>query len=465
MPPLRLSPEEFRSLADRVTEVATDFLSDLETRRTVSESSGGDTAAAFDQPLPEVGLGEGIVDDLNLILHHVRAPTGRRVPYVLGSGEPIAALGDFFASVLNQNTSSWRSAPAAATIERTVVGWLAEAVGCGDFEGVLTSGGSLANLTALAMARESRAPANEDGAQPCVVYASDEIHMSIPKAVALLGIGRVNLRLIPVQEDLRIDLDALESAIAFDERAGRRGIALIGSAGTIMTGAVDPLPELAEIARTHDLWFHVDGAYGALAAMKQPTKFEGLTLADSISLDPHKWLYQPIDCSLLLYRDIELARRAFSYSDEYVKPMSDDPIEGFVFFDQTPELTRRFRALKVWLSLRYHGLDAFREAIGENMRQAELLAQMIESEPSLELLAPVSLSTVCFRWTASGTATLNERNERILRRVIERGRVWLSNSNVRGDVGLRACIVNHRTTDDDVRAIVGEVLAAAAETA
>src|SRR5262245_46932250 len=312
MPPLRLSPEEFRSLADRVTEVATDFLSDLETRRTVSESSGGDTAAAFDQPLPEVGLGEGIVDDLNLILHHVRAPTGRRVPYVLGSGEPIAALGDFFASVLNQHTSSWRSAPAAATIERTVVGWLAEAVGCGDFEGVLTSGGSLANLTALAMARESRAPANEDGAQPCVVYASDQIHMSIPKAVSLLGIGRTNLRLIPVEGNLRIDPRALEAATEQDQQVGRRGIALVAAAGTIMSGAIDPLAKLAEIARANDLWFHVDGAYGALAALAQPARFDGLALADSISLDAHKWLYQPIDCSILLYRDANLARRTFA---------------------------------------------------------------------------------------------------------------------------------------------------------
>jgi len=462
---LSLSPQEFRSLAYRVTDVATDLLSGLDARRTFSDSAGEDTTAAFDQPLPEAGVREAIVDDLELILRHVRAPTGRRVPYVLGSGEPIAALGDFYASVLNQNASTWRSAPAAATIERTVVGWLAQGIGCEGFDGVLTSGGSLSNLMALAMARESRAAANEEGGQPCFVYASEEIHMSIPKAVALLGIGRANLRLIPVRDDLRIDLAALEAAIASDEQAGRRGIAVIGSAGTIMTGAIDPLPELAEIARAHDLWFHVDGAYGALAAIAQPTKFEGLALADSISLDPHKWLYQPIDCSLLLHRDIEAARRAFSYSDEYVKPMTDDPIEGFVFFDQTPELTRRFRGLKIWLSVRYHGFDAFREAIGENLRQATLLAQLIESESSLELLAPVGLSTVCFRWTGSDAATLDDRNERILRRAIERGRVWLSNSKVHGVVGLRACFVNHRTTDDDVRAVVDEVLAAADETA
>jgi aromatic-L-amino-acid decarboxylase len=289
--------------------------------------------------------------------------------------------------------------------------------------------------------------------------------MSIPKAVALLGIGRANLRLIPVEENLRINIKALEAAIEADAQAGRRGIALVASGGTIMSGAIDPLARLAEIARAHDLWFHIDGAYGALAAIAEPRKFNGLSLADSISLDAHKWLYQPLDCSVLLYRDAKLARRTFSYSAEYVKTLSDDPVEGFAFFDQTLELSRRFRALKIWLSLRYHGLAAFREAIAENLRQARLLAQLIDSEPTLELLAPVELSAVCFRWTNGTPDALNNRNDEILRRVNQRGRVWLSNASIRGAFGLRACITNHRTTDDDVRAVLEEVLGAAEETA
>jgi aromatic-L-amino-acid decarboxylase len=462
MPPLQLSAGEFRKLAERVTELATDFLASLDDRRTVSATGARDTTMSFDQPLPEQGFGEAVIDDLSAIAEHVRAPTGRRFPYVIGSGEPIGALADFYASVLNQNVTAWRSAPAAVTIERTVIRWFGEAIGCEGFLGSLTNGGSLANLMGLAMAREARVPANENGAQPCVVYASDEVHMSIPKAIALLGIGRANLRLIPVGEDLRIDLDALEAAIADDHKAGRRGIALIGSAGTIMSGAIDPLARLAEIAHANDLWFHVDGAYGALAALAEPARFDGLALADSISLDAHKWLYQPLDCSLLLYRDAELARQTFSYSAEYVKTLSDDPIEGFAFFDQTLELSRRFRALKVWLSLRFHGLAAFREAIGENLRQARLLAELIEAEPWLELLAPVELSAVCFRWTNAQPEALNDLNEEILRRVNQRGRVWLSNASIRGAVGLRACITNHRTIDDDVRAVVEEVRAAAA---
>jgi aromatic-L-amino-acid/L-tryptophan decarboxylase len=380
---------------------------------------------------------------------------------VVGSGDPIGALGDFYASVVNQNVTAWRSAPAAVTIERTVLAWLAAAIGCDGFVGTFTSGGSLGNLMALAMARESGAPANEAGAQPGVVYASEEVHMSIPKAVAILGLGRANLRLIPVDENMRIQVPALETAIARDREAGRRGIALVGSAGTIMSGAIDPLAELADVARRNELWFHVDGAYGAAAALARPEKFIGMSQADSISLDAHKWLYQPLDCSVLLYRDADTARRTFAYSAAYVKPASDDPIEGFAFFDETIELSRRFRALKLWLSLRYHGLAAFRAAIAENIEQANVLAKLIDAEPSLELLAPVELSAVCFRWTNGNADTLNERNEEILREVTQAGRVWLSNASIHGAVGLRACITNHRTTEQDVRTVVEEVLAAA----
>ena len=415
----------------------------------------------FDVPLPEEAVGEAVLRDLEAISEHVRAPTGRRLPYVVGSGDPIGALGDFYASVLNQNVTAWRSAPAAVAIERTVLAWLATAIGCDGFVGTFTSGGSLGNLMALAMARESRAPANEDGTQPGVVYASEEVHMSIPKAVAMLGLGRANLRLIPVDENMRIQVAALETAIARDREAGHRGIALVGSAGTIMSGAIDPLAELADVARRNELWFHVDGAYGAAAAVARPEKFVGMSQADSISLDAHKWLYQPLDCSVLLYRDADTARRTFAYSAEYVKTASDDPIEGFAFFDQTIELSRRFRALKLWLSLRYHGLAAFRAAITENLAQAELLAELIEAEPSLELLAPVELSAVCFRWTNGDASMLNDRNEQILREVNQAGRVWLSNASIRGAVGLRACITNHRTREQDIRTVVKEVLAAA----
>ena len=302
------------------------------------------------------------------------------------------------------------------TIERTVVRWLAEAAGCEGFTGSLAGGGSSVNLMGLAMAREAKAPANEDGARPGAVYASAEVHMSVPKALALLGTGRANLRLIPVDDAFRMRADLLEAAIEQDRRAGIGAIAIVATAGTTNTGAIDPLAEIAGIARAHDLWLHVDGAYGGLAALAVPGLFAGLSQADSIALDAHKWLYQPVDCSALLYRDAGAARRAFAYTGEYARSLSDDPVEGFEFFAESLELSRRFRALKLWLSLRYHGFGQFREAIREDLRHAQLLARLIAAEPALELLAPVELSTVCFRWKAAGRGTRTSATPRFCAR-------------------------------------------------
>jgi glutamate/tyrosine decarboxylase-like PLP-dependent enzyme len=384
---------------------------------------------------------------------------------VLGSGEPVAAAADLLASVLNQNLTAWRSSPAAVTIERTVVEWLARAIGCAGFTGSLTGGGSSANVMGLAMAREAKAPANERGAQPSVVYASDEVHMSIGKAVALLGMGRENLRLIPTDDQFRIRADELEHAIEQDVRAGKRALAIVASAGTVNTGAIDPLPQIAPIARRHGLWLHVDGAYGALAAIAAPDKFAGLEQADSLSLDPHKWLYQPLDCGCLLFREPQVARTTFAYTGEYTRALSQDPVEAFSFFEESMELSRRFRALKLWLSLRYHGLGAFREAIAADLCHARRLAAAVDAAPQLERLAPVELSAVCFRYHGDQAAAtdLDRCNRTILKRVIERGRVYISNASIRGQFALRACFVNHRTSEADVDAVVQEVLAAAAE--
>src|SRR5881275_3056603 len=416
---LEVAPHEFRRLAAEVTEIAADYLSSLDLRPVFPKTSGEETQHLFQAPLPEDAMGAKAFTYLHDVVDHSRAQNGRFFGYVLGSGEPVGAIADLLASVLNQNVTAWRSAPAAVTLERTVVSWLAEAIGCAGFRGSLTGGGSLANLMGLAMAREAKAPANEHGlAGKCVLYASEEVHMSIPKSVALLGLGRENLRLVPARRDFRLIPAKLEKAIQADKAAGKTPIAVVASAGTVNTGAIDPLPEIADIARQHSLWLHVDGAYGALAAIAAPDKFAGLELADSISLDPHKWLFQSLDCGCLLYRDASAAQRAFSHTGDYAKSLSSDPVEGFAFFEESIELSRRFRALKLWLSLRYHGLGQFRQAIGNDLRHARLLAQLVQAEPSLELLAPVELSAVCFRWAGGPAATLDQRNQEILRSVV-----------------------------------------------
>lgn len=468
MNPLEISPEQFKSLCERFVAIAVEYLKEMDGRPITPQGGGAEIERIFSAPLPEAGLADEAIRALGDVVGHSRAQNGRFFGYVLGSGETVSAASDLLCSVLNQNVTAWRSSPAAVTLEKTVVSWLASAVSCDEFRGVLCGGGSAANLMGLAMAREAKIPANKTGIATgtgVAVYASTEVHMSIPKALALLGIGRDNLRLIPVDNSYRMIPAQLEQAMRRDSARGVIPIAVVGSAGTVNTGAIDPLEEIAAIAARFGAWFHIDGAYGALAAIAAPHKFPGMARADSLSLDPHKWLYQPIDCGCLLYRDASAARRAFSYSGDYVRPLHDDPIESFAFFDESIELSRRFRALKLWFSLRYHGLAAFRTSIANDLQHAQRLGAAIAAAPDLQLMAPIELSAVCFRYVGGARSEddLNRLNTDILRRVVARGNIYLSNATLQSQFCLRACIVNHRTTGADIDRVVPEVLAAAKE--
>jgi len=460
---LEISAKEFRRLSSEVVDTACSYLERMDSLPIFPEQHP-ELENLWSAPLPEAGMGKDALTALGDISKRCRVQNGRFFGYVLGSGEPVAALADLFASVLNQNVTAWRSSPAAVGIERTVVSWLALAIGCEGFHGSLTGGGSSANLMGLAMARESKCPANETGigSRTPVVYASREAHMSVAKTVALLGMGRENLRLIDTDDEFRMLPGKLESAIGEDKAAGRTPVAVVATAGTVNTGAIDPLSAIAELAQEHGLWMHVDGAYGALAALAVPEKFTGMNSADSVSLDPHKWLYQPVDCGCLLFRDPSAARHAFSHTGDYAKTLSEDPLESFAFFDESLELSRRFRALKLWLSVRYHGTKSYRDSIRKDLDSANRLAANVEKHPELELVAKGELSAVCFRYKGKHPEEdLNQLNAAILKRVIESGRVYLSNATLQGKFCLRACIVNHRTTDADIDAVVPEVLRAA----
>jgi len=462
---LALSDESFRSLAHRLADFSADYLQSLPALPSYPPGVTGqevERVFAATAALPREGMGAEAFDLLPDVFRYSRPASPRFFGYVFGSGEPVGALGAFASSVLHQNATAWRSGPSAMTIERTVVRWLAEAVGCAGFSGSLTLGGSSANLMGLCMAREAKAPANQSGVHGGVIYCSTEAHMSVPKAAALLGLGHDAVHLIPVDGEFRMRTDLLSDAIEDDLCNGLKPIAVVASAGTTATGSIDPLAAIADLCRERNLWLHVDGAYGALASLAIPVAFRGIERADSLSLDPHKWLYQPTGCGCLLYRDANDARRAFSHSGEYARSLSTDPIEGFTIFEESIELSRPFRALSLWLSLRYHGLNAFAESIAEDLRLAHLLAELIDAEPKLERLAPVALSAVCFRHRhEAGNA--NELNRALLARVVRRGRVNLSNAMINGQFALRACIVNHRSTESDVREIVSEVLEAAEE--
>lgn len=471
---LNLPDGAFRKLAHQLADFGADYLDQLPSLPSYPPAiTGKDTQSLFGGEIPWDGEGEAAFHRIAGVFRLSRPASPRFFGYVFGSGEPVAALGEFATAVLHQNAAAWRSAPAGVTLERTVIASLASAIGCAGFSGSLTLGGSSANLMGLCMAREARAAANQSGVQGGVIYCSAQAHMSIPKAAALLGLGYDGVRLIPVDEHFQMRTDELRRAIESDRAASRIPIAVVASAGTTATGSIDPLDEIAEICAEFNLWMHVDGAYGALASLAIPEAFKGMEKADSLSLDPHKWLYQPTGCGCLLYRDPAAARRAFSHSGDYARALSDDPIEGFAFFEESIELSRPVRALKLWLSLRYHGLRAFKDSIREDLELARKLAAAVDAEPTLERLAPVPLSAVCFRYIGAAPDAvkgppaddpihdLDDLNRKILARVIRRGRVYISNATIQGKFALRACVVNHRTTPDDVLSVVTEVLAAA----
>lgn len=464
-----LSPEQFCELSERVLRIVADHLRVLSNRAILAKGSGAEIERILRHSPPEKGSPQEALQGLHDAALYSRAQNGRFFGYVLGSGEPSAAVADLLCSVLNQNVTAWRSSPSAVTIEKEVVSWIAHAIGCDGFGGTLTSGGSLANLMGLAMAREAKLKANECGVRavaPHAVYASTEAHMSISKAVSLLGIGRDSLRLIPVDDAFRMLPEALEQRMRRDEELGIAPLAVVATAGTVNTGAIDPLEEIADIAGKRQAWLHVDGSYGALAAMAIPKQFSGLARADSLALDPHKWLYQPLDCGCLLHRHPQAARAAFAHSGDYARSLSDDRIEGHAFFEESIELSRRFRGLKLWFSLRYHGIQAFRESIKKDLRHAQQLGALIAKTPELELMAPIELSAVCFRYVGGRNSSgpeLDRANSDILRRLNQRGRVYLSNATLHSKFCLRACIVNHRTTDSDIDEVVPEVLTAARE--
>jgi glutamate/tyrosine decarboxylase-like PLP-dependent enzyme len=356
------------------------------------------------------------------------------------------------------------------------VRWLGQLIGYSeDAEGLLTGGGSMANLNALFIAHRVKAGGDVsrrglwNAGAPTTIYASDQAHFSIVKAADVLGLGRDHVRLLKADERFRLDVSALRERLASDIQAGFKPFCIVASAGTVNTGAVDPLDELAAVAEEYDLWLHVDGAYGALAAMDETKRplFKGIERADSVSLDPHKWLYAPVDSGCLLFRDGGRVRAVCSPGEaDYIKVQEQSTDEAFAFWDYGLELSRRFRALKIWLMLRYYGMRRTADAIKADNALASELGSLISESEEFELLAPVELSICCFRYvppalrvalasgdigeSARADEALDELNARIMHRVQRGGRAYVSNATIGGRYSLRACITNFRTTSEDI---------------
>jgi glutamate/tyrosine decarboxylase-like PLP-dependent enzyme len=384
--------------------------------------------------------------------------------YVASPSTAIGAYADLIASALNANITCWRSGPAGTEIEQLVVRWLGSLIRYDeDAKGLLTSGGSMANMIALLIASRRKAAVDVsrkglwNAEAPMTIYASEEVHMSIAKAADVLGFGRDQVRLVACDERQRMRVDSLISHLKADRDRGLRPFCVVGSAGTVNTGAVDRLEEIAEVAREFDLWFHVDGAYGAPGVLdeRKSELFAGLERADSVSLDPHKWLFAPVDAGCLLFRDAAAAAAAFSTEDaDYIKLHGHADDAAFAYWDYGVELSRRFRALKIWLTLGYYGVRRLAEAISEDNSLATYLGEIVTTADDFELLAPVELSICCFRYVPpelkGNDAELNKVNERIMEVVQKGGRAYLSNATVNGKFALRACITNFRTTKADI---------------
>jgi glutamate/tyrosine decarboxylase-like PLP-dependent enzyme len=447
--PLALTAEEMRALGYRTVDLLVDRLTG-DPGPVVRAGSPEELRGRLGGPPPEAPRG---YDEILATLERDVLPYVARIShpgylaFIPGEGTWPGALADLIASALNVDTCWWLGASGPTTMELVVLDWFRQWVGYPEHaSGVLVSGGSAANLTALACAREAYAGE--------MIYLSDQTHSSVARAARALGFSPDQVRVVPTDERGRIHVGALQSALAADRDAGRRPLALVANAGTTATGAVDALEELADTCHEHGVWLHVDGAYGAFACLTERGHgaLAGLELADSITLDPHKWLYQPIEVGALLVRDGALLHRGFRIGAEYLEGVEAAERE-VNFSDLGLQLTRSFRALKIWMSLQYFGVGAFRAAIDRSQDLAAHAERAIVASNELELLSPASLGIVTFRRRPSGIddeAALERINAALVEAIQDDGSVFVSTAWVRGRFALRLCILNHSTTEAEV---------------
>jgi glutamate/tyrosine decarboxylase-like PLP-dependent enzyme len=479
------SAEQVRRWGNGAIETMANYLASIRDRRVYPKTTARQIREELDRALPEEGVAfDGLLEIFNDVIVEASRHNGhpRMFGYVQAPGTAIAAIADLLASTLNANLTAWRSAPAGVEIERLTIDWIKQIVGFGaDAGGLFVSGGSTANLAALATARRAKAPPElaSKGAQ-CLqqamrIYVSEETHHSIAKAAALLGLGRDNVRAIGVDERYKLRIDELVAAITEDLQAGHLPFCIVANAGTVNTGACDPLPEIVAVARRFNLWMHVDASYGGFAVLAPSARglLDAMSEADSVALDPHKWLYLPVDCGCVLYRDAVAARATFAHEAEYTRVLEQEPDEAFAFWDYGPELSRRFRALKVWMMLKGVGLRALREAIEKDLACARHLESLVRASDDFEMLAPVELSIFCFRHVparfkpalAGANEIERERigeqldafNERLLVELQRDGSSYLSNARLGGRFSLRGCVMNYRTTSRDMEILLDDL--------
>lgn len=454
------SPDGFADALARAARMAERYLRELPSREAFRRPPDDVIARFRDAALPADGdAPDAILADLerDVLPYSLGIGHPRWWGFIRPSPAPLGIAADLLATTMNNNCSG--SAQIATYLEMTVMRWLAELIGYDPAAGgLLLSGGSAANFVALSAMRETQLPGTRSAGlrgldQPPAVYVTRETHSCIRRAVEMLGLGSDALRFVPVDDRLRMDARALHDLIRADRDAGFRPLAVVATAGTVNTGVIDPLSDIGEIARAEGLWFHVDGAYGAIGAAlpELAERFRGLADADSVAIDPHKWLYVPYEAGAVLVRDREALRRAFATKASYLEVGEDDYFNGPLWYHQQgPQLSRGFRALKVWAVMRQLGVEGYRTLWRNDIAAAAELARLVTATPPLELVGAPELSICCFRYVPT-TGDPNRFNRRLLNRVQEDGRLFVSGTTA-GDVYcLRACIVNFRTTPEDLR--------------
>jgi len=472
--PLEMTPEEFRGLGYQLVDQIATFLGSLSERQVKPDESPVQVRELLgvSARLPEDGVDAGLLLErtANLLFDHSLLNGHPRFwGYITSSAAPIGALGDLLASAVNPNVGAWALSPVATEIEIQTVKWIAQLIGypetCG---GLLVSGGNLANFVCLLAARTQKsgskirkAGLKSVSSNRLILYCSRETHTWIEKAADLFGLGTESIRWIAADNQQRLDVSALRRQIEVDRKGGGQPFIVVGTAGTVSTGAVDPLPEIAEVAREHGLWFHVDGAYGAFAATLPGVSddLRGLAEADSVAVDPHKWLYVPLEAGCVLVRNMESLRNAYSYHPPYYHFGE----EVTNYFDFGLQNSRGFRALKVWLALQQVGRSGYQRMISEDVALAHELHKIVTDQRDLEALS-CNLSITTFRYVPANLYSrrdsevvgpyLNKLNQELLARLERSGEVFLSNAVIDGKFVLRACIVNFRTRTGDLEALV-----------
>jgi len=458
---LQLSPDEMRSLGYRVVDLLVDHFAAGSDADLGSAPGRAELEETIREDLPEEGQDPHAVLDqveADVLPNTMRVDHPRFFGFVPGPNNFIAVLADALASGFNVFSGTWISGAAAAQVELVVIDWLQELCGLPETAGGLfTSGGSMANVTALAAARHA---VLGDDLTDAVAYCSDQTHMSVDRALRLLGFGPDQLRRLPSDERFRLDPDVLREAVAADRADGRRPFCVIANAGTTNTGAVDPLPALAGVTDAEDLWLHVDGAYGAAAVVceRGRDRLTGLDRVDSLSLDPHKWLFQPFEIGGVLVRDERHLRRAFRLEAEYLEDAVGDADE-VNFSAYGIQLTRSFRALKLWMTLKVFGREHVATAVRRGFERAEQAERLLREHPHWTVVTPAQMGIVSFRCTPEGASRTeaDALTRQLPRALKEEGTAMITKTTLDGTPVLRLCPINPRTTSEDIRETIGRL--------